>query len=117
VSQESEIRRGKWVFAAIIGIILAGTGFWFLLTLWAAEPVGPEIAREMAGEFERECFLDLQDEDECKKLIGQNHRDCLFDNIERVEPGTGDDGGDILHDREGYTECMREATGVRYADE
>lgn len=109
-----EARKSKLIFFAIIGVILAGTAFWYLLTLWAAEPVGPEIAREFAQDFERECFLEVHDEDECKELIGKNHSECLFATIETVEPGQGDNGGNVVHDREGYMECMREATGVRF---
>ncbi len=110
----SDARKSKIVFFTIIAVILGGTAFWYVLTLWAAEPVGPNIAKEFAEDFEHECFLAVHDEEECKKLIGQNHRDCIFANIERVEEGTGDDGGSLAHDREGYMECMREATGVRF---
>jgi hypothetical protein len=106
--------KSKLSFFAVIAVIVAGTAFWYLLTLWASEPVGPEIAKKMAEDFEHECFLDLQDEEQCRKLIGQNHRDCLFDNIEKVEPGMGDNGGNVVHDRDGYLTCMREKTGVSY---
>ena len=106
--------KSKITFFAVIAVIVAGTSFWYFLTLWAAEPVGPEIAKSFAEEFERECFLAVQDEEQCRKLIGRNHRECLFDNIEKVAPGTGDDGGDVEHDRKGYLACMREQTGVSY---
>lgn len=104
----------KIYFIVLMLFILAGTIFWTLLTIWGAEPLGPTTAKDFAQAFERECFLELQDQDECRKLVGQNHRDCLFDNIEEVEPGSGDEGGDIKHDREGYLACMREATGVSH---
>ncbi len=107
-------RKSKLFFFAIIAVIVAGTAFWYFLTLWAAEPVGPEIAKGFAEDFEHECFLDLHDEEQCRKLIGENHRECLFENIEEVEPGTGDEGGDVKHDRDGYMTCMRERTGVSY---
>lgn len=106
--------KSKLPFFIVLAVIIGGTAFWYFLTLWASEPVGPEIAKKMAEGFEHECFLELQDEEECRKLIGQNHSDCLFDNIEKVEPGTGDNGGSVVHDREGYLECMRERTGVSY---
>lgn len=112
--EDEDVRKSKIVFFAIIGIIIAGTAFWYLLTLWAAEPVGPNIAKGFAEDFEHECFLDTQDTDKCKKLIGQNHRECLFANIERVPEGEGDGGGSVKHDREGYMQCMREVTGVSY---
>lgn len=107
-------RQSKIFFVAIVAIIVAGTAFWYFLTIWAAEPVGPEKAKEFAEQFERECFLAIQDEQQCKKLIGQNHRECLFSNIERVPAGEGDEGGSVKHDREGYLKCMREKTGVSY---
>jgi hypothetical protein len=106
--------QSKIVLFGIIATIVVGTGLWHLLTVWASEPVGPEIAKQYAEDFEHECFLDVQDEEQCKRLIGTNHRDCIFDNIERVEPGTGDNGGNVVHDRDGYMTCMREATGVSY---
>lgn len=98
----------------LIAITIGGTGFWFFLNRWAAEPVGPTIAKEFAEDFEKECFLELQEERECRKLIGMNHSECLFANVERVTPGSGDQGGDIRHDREGYMTCMREKTGVQH---
>ena len=109
-----DARKSKIVFFTIIAVILGGTAFWYALTVWAAEPVGPNVAKEFAKDFEHECFLSEHDEGKCKKLIGQNHRECIFANIERVEEGTGDNGGNLVHDREGYMECMREATGVRF---
>lgn len=102
-----------WVLL-IIAIIIGGTAFWFFFTRWSAEPVGPTIAKEFAEDFEKECFLELQNQTECRKLVGQNHRACLFDNIERVTRGTGDNGGDIAHDRDGYLSCMRDKTGVSH---
>jgi hypothetical protein len=110
----NDARKSKLVFFAIIAVILGGTAFWYALTVWAAEPVGPHIAKEFAKDFEHECFLELHEEEQCKKLIGQNHSECIFANIERVDEGAGDDGGSLVHDREGYMECMREATGVRF---
>jgi hypothetical protein len=106
--------QSKIALFAIVAVIIVGTSFWYLLTLWAAEPVGPEIAKQFAEDFEHECFLSEQDEEQCKRLIGSNHSDCIFANIERVEEGTGDNGGNVVHDREGYMTCMREATGVSY---
>jgi hypothetical protein len=100
------------VFFAIIALIIIGTAGWYAMTLLGSEPVGVERAKKLAEEFERECFLDLQDQKRCRELVGEHHRDCLFDNIERVEEGEGDDGSDIRHDRDGYLECMRDATGV-----
>ena len=110
--KDDDRKKSKLIFFAIIGVILAGTAFWYFMTLWGAEPVGPGIAKEFAEDFERECFLDIQDQTKCRELIGQHHRECIFANIERVEPGKGDEGGDIKHDRAGYMQCMREATGV-----
>jgi hypothetical protein len=105
----------KIALFAIVAIIVAGTGFWYLLTVWASDtPVGPETAKQFAKDFERECFLKLEDEQQCRTLIGKHHRDCLFDNIERVESGTGDNGGNVVHDRNGYMTCMRASTGVSY---
>ena len=100
------------IFFAIIAVIIVGTAGWYAMTLVGNEPIGVERAKELAEEFERECFLDLQDHDRCKELVGEHHRDCLLDNIERVEEGQGDDGSAIRHDREGYLACMRESTGV-----
>ncbi|MGM0558628.1 MAG: hypothetical protein ACQEVA_19740 [Myxococcota bacterium] len=100
------------IFFTIIGLIIVGTAGWYAMTLLGSEPVGVERAKELAEEFERECYLETLDQSQCRELIGEHHRDCLFDNIERVESGTGDDGSDVRHDREGYLECMREATGV-----
>lgn len=100
------------VFFGIIAVILVGTAFWYLLTLLAAEPVGPDIAKEFAEDFERQCFLEVHDEEECKELTGRNHLDCISEATERVEEGAGDDGGDIKHDRDAYLACMSEATGV-----
>jgi hypothetical protein len=102
----------KGIFFTIIGLIVIGTAGWYAMTLLGAEPIGVERAKELAEDFERECFLQTQDQDQCRELIGEHHRDCLFENIERVEKGTGDDGGDVRHNREGYMNCMREKTGV-----
>jgi|GEM_PF-2084414 len=107
-------RQSNLYVLLLIAITLGGVGFWFFLNRWAAEPVGPTIAKEFAEEFERECFLELQDEARCRQLIGKDHRECLFANIERVTPGSGDNGGDIKHDRDGYLRCMRDLTGVQH---
>jgi hypothetical protein len=107
-------RRSKIYFALIIAVILGGTAFWVFLTMWAAEPLGPTIAKEFAEDFERECFLETQDQTRCRKVVGRNHRDCLFANIQKVAPGTGDNGGDVEHDRAGYMSCMREKTGISH---
>lgn len=111
-ASNDDSNNSKKVFFAIIGVILLGTVFWYGLTLWAAEPIGPETAKEFAEKFERECVLDARGQEECKELTGRNHRECITTTTERVEEGTGDGGGDIEHDRDAYMECMREATGV-----
>lgn len=102
----------KRVFFAIIAVILLGTAFWYVLTLWAAEPVAPDVAKEFAEDFERECFLQVHDEEECKELTGANHLDCIEEATERVDEGEGDGGNTIEHNRDAYLECMAEATGV-----
>lgn len=107
-------KKSRLYFILIMAVILGGTAFWVLLTVWGAEPVGPTQAKGFARDFERECFLELQDEPRCRKVIGQHHRECIFANIERVAPGTGDGGGDIKHDRAGYLTCMRTKTGVQH---
>lgn len=116
MSEQNEAgrRSSRLHFILIIAVILGGTAFWVLLTVWGAEPVGPTQAKEFARDFERECFLELQDEPRCRKIIGKHHRDCIFAHIERVAPGMGDDGGDIKHDRAGYLTCMRAKTGVQH---
>ncbi len=100
------------VFFAVIALIVIGTAGWYAMTLIGSEPIGVERAKELAEDFERECYLDLQDQERCRDLIGTHHRDCLLDNLERVGDGEGDDGSDIRHNREGYLECMRQNTGV-----
>lgn len=97
------------IFFVVIAVIVLGVGLWVALTIWGYEPIGPAKAKVFAEAFERECFLELRDEKECKRFIGEHHRECLFDNVERVEPGTGDDGSDYKHDRAGYMACMEQA--------
>ena len=109
---DDERTSSKGIFFAIIAVIVVGTAGWYALTLLGAEPIGVERAKKLAEEFERECFIDLQDQDKCRKLVGEHHRDCLFENLERVDEGRGDDGSGIRHNREGYLRCMRERTGV-----
>lgn len=110
--QSAKPARSNTVFFVVVASILMGTAGWYAMTLLGSEPIGVERAKEMAKEFERECFLDLQDDKRCKALVGQYHRECLFENIERVPEGQGDDGSGVKHDREGYLGCMRERTGV-----
>ena len=103
-------KKATSVVLAIIGVIVVGTLGWYLLTILGAKRVGPEKAKHLAEAFERECFLDIQDQTRCRELIGTHHRDCLMANIERVSDDAGTSR--VEHDREGYLSCMREKTGV-----
>ncbi len=111
-TDDQKSRNTKLPFFVTMMVIVAGTAFWYYLTVFAAAPISPSVSKEFAEGFERQCFLQLQDQKQCRKLIGENHRDCLYANVKRVAKGEGDDGGSLKSNRSGYMQCMREKTGL-----
>ena len=112
------------IFAAVIGVIVAGTSGWILLTIYTARATAPDEAKDLAKEFDRAvflagapaeefdkvCYKNVEDVETCKQLTGKHHRHCLGEARIRKPSEAGDDKNQYSEDK--YIECMKEASDL-----
>lgn len=98
------------IFAAVIGVIVAGTSGWILLTIYTARATAPDEAKDLAKEFDKVCYKNVEDVETCKQLTGKHHRHCLGEARIRKPSEAGDDKNQYSEDK--YIECMKEASDL-----